>query len=82
MNNLICSYINKMQKEDIIKFAKKNNLVVSDAEIDFVYSFIKNHHQEVLKNPDSFDITLYKNQFSNDNYLFIKNLIDKYKRMI
>ncbi len=82
MNNLICSYVNKMQKEDIIKFAKKNNLVVSDAEIDFVYSFIKNHHQEVLKDPNSFDITLYKNQFSNDNYLFLKNLIDKYKRMI
>lgn len=82
MNNLICSYINKLRKEDIINFAHKNNLVVSDAEVDFVYSFIKNNHQEVLKNPDSFDITLYKNQFSNDNYIFIKNLIDKYKRMI
>lgn len=82
MNNLITSYVNKMQKEDIINFAKKNNLVVSEAEIDFVYSFIKSHHQEVLKNPESFDITLYKNQFSNENYQFIKNLIDKYKRMI
>lgn len=82
MNNLITSYVNKMQKEDIINFAKKNNLIVSEAEIDFVYSFIKSHHQEVLKNPESFDITLYKNQFSNENYQFIKNLIDKYKRMI
>ena len=82
MNNLITSYINKMQKEDIIKFAKKNNLSVSESEIDFVYSFIKSHHQEVLKNPEAFDITLYKNQFSNENYQFIKNLVDKYKRMI
>lgn len=82
MNNLITSYVNKMKKEDIIKFANKNNLVVSNEEIDFVYSFIKTHHQEVLNNPESFDITLYKNQFSNDNYQFIKNLVDKYKRMI
>lgn len=82
MNNLICNYVNTMQKEDIIKFAKKNNLVVSEAEIDFVYSFIKNNYQEVLKNPSSFDITPYKNQFSNENYQFIEKLIAKYKRMI
>ena len=82
MNNLITSYIDKMQKEDIVKFAKKNNLVVSDKEINFVYSFIKSHHQEVLKNPESFDITTYNNEFSNENYQFIKNLIDKYTRMI
>lgn len=82
MNNLITSYVNKLKKEDIINFAHKNNLVVSDQEIDFVYSFIKNNHQEVLKNPNAFNLDLYKNQFSNDNYIFLKNLIDKYKRMI
>lgn len=82
MYNLITSYINSLKKEDIINFAKKNNLTVTDKEIDFVYAFIKNHHQEVLKNPQSFDITPYKSEFSNDNYLFLKNLIDKYKKMI
>lgn len=82
MHNLITNYIKVLKKDDIINFAKKNNLTVSDKEIDFVYSFIKNHHQEVLKNPQSFDITPYKNEFSNDNYNFLKNLIDKYKKMI
>ncbi len=82
MNNLITNYIDKLKKEDIIRFAHKNNLTVTDQEIDFVYTFIKNHHQEVLKNPEAFDITLYKQQFSNDNYLFLKSLIDKYKKMI
>lgn len=82
MHNLITSYINKLKKEDIVKFADKNNLTVTNEEIDFVYSFIKNNHQEVLKNPESFDITLYKNKFSCDNYNFLKNLIDKYKKMI
>lgn len=82
MHNLITSYINRLKKEDIMNFANKNNLTVSDDEIDFVYSFIKNNHQEVLKNPESFDIALYKNKFSSDNYNFLKNLIDKYKKMI
>ena len=82
MNNLITSYVSRLKKEDICHFAKKNNLVVSDEEIDFVYSFIKEHHQEVLKNPDHFDLAVYKNHFSNENYAFLKNLIDKYKRMI
>lgn len=82
MHNLIINYINQLKKEDIIAFAKKNNLTVTNKEIDFIYSFIKNNHEEVLKNPQSFDITPYKGEFSNDNYLFLKNLIDKYKKMI
>lgn len=82
MKNIIESFINNMTKEDIIKFAEKNNLYISDHELNFIYSFIKNNHKTVLANPKSFDITLYKNELSNENYLFIKNLIDKYKRMI
>lgn len=82
MLNLIEPFINRMTKEDIIKFAKKNNLNVTEHEINFVYSFIKNNYQTVLKNPDNFNLALYKNEFSNDNYLFIENLISKYKRMI
>lgn len=82
MNHAIELFINNLKKEDIIKFANKNNLYISDHEVEFLYSFIKNNHKEVLKNPKSFDITLYKEHFSNDNYIFLSNLIDKYKRMI
>ena len=82
MLNLIEPFINNMSKDDIIKFAKKNNLNVTNHEIDFVYTFIKNNYQKVLKNPDSFNLALYKNEFSNDNYMFIENLINKYKMMI
>lgn len=71
-----------MKREDIVKFANKNHLNVSDHEIDFVYKFIKSNYKNVLNNPNSLDISLYKNEFSNDNYLFIESLINKYKRMI
>lgn len=80
MTNIIENFIINLTKEDIINFAKKNNLKVSNHEVDFVYSFIKGNYKQVLKNPNSFDVSLYKNEFSNENYLFLNNLINKYKR--
>lgn len=82
MYNLIEAFVNKMKREDIINFAHKNNLTITDHEIDFVYSFIKSNYQSVLKNPNSFDLALYKNEFSVDNYHFLENLINKYKKMV
>ena len=77
MNNIITNYINIMKKEDIINFAKKNNLKVTDSEIDFIYTFIKNNHEYYLKNPNELDISKYKDKFSNDNYNFLINLFNK-----
>lgn len=82
MSNIIENSILNLKKEDVIKFANKNNLKVTDHEIDFVYSFIKSNYKQVLKNPNSFDLAIYKNNFSNENYLFLNNLINKYKRFL
>lgn len=82
MNNLIETFINNMKREDIINFAHKNNLTVTDHEIDFVYSFIKNNYHNVLKNPNNFNLALYKQEFSQENYTFIEKLITKYKKML
>lgn len=78
MINIIEKYINNLTKEDIIKFATNNNLTITNEEINFVYSFIKCNYKDILANPDSFDITIYKNKFSENNYNFINNLIKKY----
>ena len=50
MNNIISNYVERLTKEDIIKFANMNNLSVSDSEIDFVYTFIKRNYKSVLNN--------------------------------
>ena len=42
MYNIVKSYVSVMKKEDIRKFATKNNLIASNEEIDFIYDFIKN----------------------------------------
>lgn len=82
MYNIVKSYVSVMKKEDIRKFAIKNNLVATNEEIDFIYDFIKNNYEHVLKNPNSFDINKYKDRFSNENFIFLTTLINKYKRMI
>lgn len=82
MNNIISNYVERLTKEDIIKFANMNNLSVSDSEIDFVYTFIKRNYKSVLNNPNSFNLSLYREKFSEDNYLFLENLIKKYKNFI
>lgn len=82
MYNLIEAYVNKLNKEDIVKFANKNNLQVTNHELEFVYAFIKNNYQTVLKNPSSFSLAPYRKEFSNENYEFIENLINKYKKMV
>ena len=82
MNNIISNYVDKLTKEDVIKFANMNNLSVSDSEIDFVYTFIKRNYKNVLNNPNSLNLSLYRDKFSEDNYLFLENLIKKYKNFI
>lgn len=82
MYNIVKNYVSVMKKEDIQKFAIKNNLTVTKEEIDFIYDFIKNNYEYVLKNPHNFDINKYQNKFSQENFIFLTNLVNKYKRMI
>ena len=82
MNYLIEAYVNKLTKQDILNFASKNNLNVTNEELDFVYNFIKYNYKTVLNNPNSFNLSNYKNNFSSENYNFINSLISKYIKFI
>ncbi len=49
---LIHSYVTKLRKEDIVKFASDNNVSLTDQEVDILYTEIQNHWQQLLYNPD------------------------------
>ncbi len=76
--NIIDLYVNNLRKDDIIVFGKKNNINLSDDELDFTYNFIKNNYKDVIKNKDSFNLEKYRNRFSPDNYVKIEELLKKY----
>lgn len=78
---LIYEYINRLRREDIVKFCSIKNIVASDNEIDIVYSYIKNDYKRFFNNP--LDV-LYeiKDKVSNDTFDEIIKLYDKYKNKI
>ena len=82
MLNLVEPYINNLNKNDINEFALKNNIKLNNNELDFIYNFIKTKYKEVLENPNSFNFTKYRNNFSNENFIKINGLINRYKMFL
>lgn len=82
MYNIISKYISTLTKEDIIRYARINNLTVTKDEIDFLYNFIKTNYKSILANPDKFNLDDYKDKFSSENFIFLQKQVNKYKRMI
>lgn len=82
MLNIIEPYINNITKSDINSFAVKNNINLSNNELEFIYNFIKTRYKEVLSNPNNFSLTKYKNNFSNENFVKINGLINHYKMLL
>ncbi len=80
--NIIESYINKISKSDINNFALKNNINLNNNELDFIYNFIKSKYKEVLNNPNEFNLVKYKSHFSNENFIKINAIVNKYKMLI
>lgn len=79
MYMLIKNYVEKMTKEDCLNFALKNNIVLNEKELDFVYKFIKKNYNEILTNPD-IDFARFKSNFTEENYLKIDKLITELKQ--
>ena len=82
MINMVESYVNKISKDDINSFALKNNINLTNNELEFIYNFIKTRYKEVLNNPNNFSLTKYKNNFSNENFVKINGLINRYKMLL
>ena len=78
---LIYEYINRLRREDIVKFCNIKNITVCDSDIDVVYSYIKNDYKRFFKNP--LDV-LYeiKDKVSSNTFNEIIKLYDKYKTKI
>ncbi len=74
--------IKKLTKEDIVNFGKKYNVYLNKQELDFVYNLVKTNNQEILNNPKSFNLTKYKNHFTEENYQKLTVLYNKYSNYL
>ena len=82
MMSMLEPYINKLTKDDINMFAINNNIKLNNNELDFIYNFIKTKYKDVLNNPTSFSLTKYKNNFSNENFIKINAIVNRYKMLL
>lgn len=79
MFHIIERYINIMNKEDVKKFATKNNINLSEEELEFTFQFVKKNWKTILGNPNSFQFERYKNNYSEENYQKMNRLINEYR---
>ena len=82
MLNLIEPYINNISKTDINNFALKNNINLNNNELEFIYNFIKTRYKDVLNNPSNFNLVKYKQNFSNENFIKINAIVNRYKMLL
>ena len=67
-----------LKEEDVRSFALKNNITFSDDELDFTYHFVKKNWEQILTNPNSLQLYLYKSHFSDENFKKLEKLVTYY----
>ena len=75
---LIIEYIKKLSVEDIKNYAKIKNINISDSDSIILYTYIKNHYQELLNN-DSKIIKEIKDQINPNTFKEVYKLYLEYK---
>ena len=82
MNKIfIYEYINRLKRDDIIKFCNYKNISIQDNEIDTLYSYIKNDYKRFFNNPEDV-LNEIKTKVSNNTYKEIISLYNQYKNQI
>ena len=78
MYNLVKRYVSNLTKDQVNDFALKNDIVLSQEELEFVYAFVKKNWEMIFRNPNLFHLERYKGQFSDENFKKIQKLIAIY----
>jgi len=78
MYEIINALLRNLKREDVSSFAVKNNVYLSEQELNFTYLFIKENGSELVKNPEMLDLQKYKNYYSEENFLKIEQLLKEY----
>ena len=81
MKKEIIKYIDNISKDDILYFCKKNNISISQKELDILYFYIKNKYDDFFNNPN-YIFNEIKPLLSNDLFNKITKLYNKYKVFI
>ena len=82
MEHLIREYIKNIDEYTIEKYAKSNDIYLSDNEIKVIYLYLKNYWEIFYKGDPTYLFKELEEQIQKDNLDKIKNLYKKYKEKI
>lgn len=82
MEQLIKEYIDNIDEYTINKYAKINNINLTDKELKVIYLYIKNYWQVFLKDDPKDLFKELEDQIQKNNLNKIKELYYKYKEKI
>lgn len=78
MYNLIKRYMENLSINQVNDFAQKNNVFLSESELNFTFQFIKKNWEMIFRNPTLLKLERYKSQFSEENFIKIQKLVNMY----
>ncbi len=71
----------RLTKDDIVKYASKQDISIKDNELDLIYAYIKKYPERILN--DTLDvIDEIKDDLSDEVYDKLLELYNKYKNKI
>lgn len=79
--NIIKNYVDKLTKEDIINYSKKEDIFLNDNEINVIYDEIKNKWKQIY-NGNTRVITDLENKINNKAYNKLIDLYNTYKKFL
>lgn len=79
--SVIKRYAANVTKNDIVSFAYKENVMVSDAEVDIIFKAIHFDIDVLLEDPIAY-LENYKDKLSDEVYLKLLEFYNKYKKFI
>ena len=78
MKSLIKNYIDLLSIEKLKDFGIKNDIKLSDSELEYLLKLVQNNWEDILKNENKY-LEQLKNNVSENNFLKIKELFLYYK---
>ena len=79
--SVIKRYAANVTKNDIVSFAYKENVMVSDAEVDIIFKAIHFDIDVLLEDPIAY-LEDYKGKLSDEVYSKLLEFYSKYKKFI
>lgn len=78
--NIIKMYANKITKEDIVNFAQKENVNITENETNIILNAIKNDIDILLSENAIIYLESYKGKISDNLYKKLEDLYYKYEK--